>query len=125
MPLFSSRKNNMEKKRVILYGRSVILGTVGASLQQYPDLEVISLSLPLPDVQELGALAPDVIIFDLQAPHPDLAISLLDASPRLTLIGIDPSSDRMFLWFGRHLNVLSTQDLVQAIANHLAGASVK
>lgn len=125
MPLFSSRKNNMEKKRVILYGRSVILGTVGASLQQYPDLEVISLSLPLPDVQELGALAPDVIIFDLQAPHPDLAISLLDASPRLILIGIDPSSDRMFLWFGRHLNVLSTQDLVQAIANHLAGASVK
>jgi hypothetical protein len=112
---------NMEKRRVILYGKSVILGTVGASLRNYPDLDAILLPPPLPDVQGLAALAPDVIIFDLQAPHPDFAISLLDACPRLILIGVDPSSDQVFLWFGKHLNVMSTQELVQTIADHLAG----
>ncbi len=109
----------MEKTRVLLFGKSIILGTVGTSLQHYPDLDVICLSPPLPDAQGLGALAPDVIIFDLQAHHPALASSLLDACPHLILIGIDPSGDQATLWFGEHLNILSTQELVRSIVNHL------
>ncbi|MEW5956752.1 MAG: hypothetical protein AB1801_03440 [Chloroflexota bacterium] len=105
----------MDKQRVILYGRSVILGTVGASLQQYPHLELVSLVPPLPAAQELGALAPDVIIFDVGAARPEAAIALLEARPHLLLIGIDPGSDRMLLWSGQQSRALAMQDVVHVI----------
>ncbi len=109
----------MEKRRrIFMYGKSVILGTVGASLQNFSELEIIRLSPPLPDALELGALAPDVIIFDVQAAHPDQAFSLLRTLPNLMLIGIDPGSDQVIMWSGKQLRDLSTQELVKAIANN-------
>ena len=105
----------MEKRRVILYGRSVILGTLNASLQHYLDLEVVSLSPPFPSTQELNSLAPDVILFDIETGCPEAPFSLLAVLPGLLLIGIDPSSNQALLWSRRHLRDLSTQDLVQVI----------
>jgi hypothetical protein len=112
----------MEKRRrVLLYGRSLILESVGASLQQYSRMEIVFLSPPLPTEQELGALAPDVIIFDVDAAHPELAISLLKECPSLLLIGIDPGSDQMLLWSGQTSRVLTTDGLVQMIEGHAVG----
>ena len=64
------KAKSMEKRqRVILYGRTVILGTVGSSLQKRPQFEVISLMAPYPGMQELGAMKPDVILFDTDTPR--------------------------------------------------------
>jgi hypothetical protein len=106
----------MEKhRRVCLYGKSILLSTVGASLQRFQDIEIITLSPPLPDTLEIAALAPDVIIFDIQTSHPDPVFPLLTTLPNLMLIGIDPDSDHITLWSGQQLTVISTQDLLQAI----------
>ena len=105
----------MKKRRVVLFGRSLILGTLGASLRHYPDLEVVSLSLPLPSAQELSALAPDVILFDMGSGRPEAAFSLLGTRPGLLLIGIDPSTNQALLFSGRQLRELSTQDLVRVM----------
>lgn len=107
-----------KRRRVFLYGKSLILGTVGASLRYYPDLEILSLSPPFPAPQELQALAPDVIIFDLQAAQPEAAFTLLDNIPGLILIGIDPSSEQVFMWTGKHMSAVSASDLAQAIRNN-------
>jgi hypothetical protein len=107
----------MSMRRVVLYGRSVILGTLRASFERYPDLEVVSLSPPFPSSQELSALEPDVILFDVETARPEAAFSLLGARPDLLLIGIDPSANQALLWSGRPLQELSTQDLVQVIHN--------
>jgi len=107
----------IKRRRVFLYGKTVILGTVGASLQRYPDLEVLPLSAPLPGIKELGALSPDVILFDLQADRPEAAFALLGVRPDLLLIGIDPSSDQVLMWAGRQLSSISTQELVQTITS--------
>ena len=105
----------MEKKRVVLYGKSVILGSVGASLRRQPDLEIIPLSSMCPTVQELEAHMPDVILFDPQAARPEAAFALLETRPGLLLIGIDPSNNQVRLWSGQQLSELSTQDLVKII----------
>jgi hypothetical protein len=106
----------MEKRRrIILYGNSVILGTIGASLQRFPELEIIPLFPPLPELQELGVFRPDVILFDVQAAQPAPTFSLLKICPSLMLIGIDPESDQILAWMGRRLKVSSTQDLVEEI----------
>lgn len=105
----------MEKRLVVLYGNSIILGTLGASLRHYPHLEVIPLIEPFPTGLELEAMDPDVIIFDLEATHPEGLFSLLESRPGLSLIGVDPDSHQVLIWSGRHLQELSTQDLVEVI----------
>lgn len=105
----------IERRRVFLYGRSVILGTVGASLQARPHLEVVSLSSPFPAPRELAALAPDVVIFDIDAARPEPALSLLEARPNLLLIGIDPESKQLLVLSGRPRDALSIDDLVRVI----------
>jgi hypothetical protein len=100
---------------VVLCGRSVILGTLRASFERYPDLEVVSSASPLASVEELSALAPDVILFDIEGASPNAAFALLGTRPGLLLIGVNPSTNQTLLWSGRHLRELSTQDLVQVI----------
>ena len=106
----------MEKRRrVLLYGKSLILGSVGAGLQQCPHLEVVSVSPPFPTAQGLAALAPEVIIFDVEAACPESALTLLAACPSLLLIGIRPSSDQVLLWSGRRSRAETLQELIQVI----------
>jgi len=105
----------MEKRLVVLYGNSIILGTLGASLRHYPHLEVIPLMAPFPTGLELEAMDMDVIIFDLEITRPERLFSLLEARPGVLLIGVDPDSNQISLWSGRHLQELSTQDLVEVI----------
>ena len=106
----------MEKRRrVLLYGKSVILGTVGASLQRNPEFEILPAVASSLEAPELRALSPDVIIYDIEASHPEAAISLLENCPNLLLIGVSPESKRVMLWSGRQLRQASTQELVQVI----------
>ncbi len=109
----TSTSNN--RRRVLLYGKSLILGTIAASLKQYRAIEIIPSASSLPTLMELGTLAPDVIVFDVQAAHPEFAVTLLAMRPQLVLIGIDPSSDQMLLWSGQQTRALTMQDLVGAI----------
>jgi hypothetical protein len=50
-----------------------------------PQFEVTTLVSPLFEAQELEALKPDVVIYDLQAGHPEAIFSLLETCPRLLL----------------------------------------
>ncbi len=114
----------MNRRRVVLCGRSVILGTLRVSFERYPDLEVVCLSSPFPLEAELSSLAPDVILFDAQTGRPEAAFSLLGTCPGLLLIGIDPSTNQALLWSGRHLRELSTQDLVQVMSEGHSSPSI-
>ena len=100
---------------MVLYGRSVILGTLRASFERYPDLEVVSVSPPFPSAEELSLLTPDVILFDTETTRPEAVFALLGTRPGLLLIGIDPSANQALVWSERRLRELSTQDLVQVI----------
>ncbi len=103
-----------ERRRVVLYGQSVILGAVQAALRPHPQLEVISVAPPA-TVQELAALAPDVILFDAGAGSPEPAFALLRTRPGLLLVGVDPDRNRAVAWSGQQLCELSVQDLVEVI----------
>lgn len=106
----------MEKqRRIVLYGKSVIMGSVGASLRDVTGLEIIPLAPPLPEGKDLGALAPDAIIFDLEAAHPDAALSLLRQWPDLLLIGLDPASDELVIVTSRQRRAVAVADLLEVI----------
>jgi hypothetical protein len=103
----------MEKRLVVLYGNSVIVGTVGASLRRSPQYKVVPM---LPSQQsELEATAPDVVVFDLEATRPEAAFSMLESRPGLKLIGISPDNNLVRIWSGKQLRELSTQALLDVI----------
>jgi len=111
----------MKKRLVVLYGNSVVVGTVGASLRLSPDYEVISL---LPAQQkELETIAPNVVLFDLEATRPEVVFSLLETCPGMMLIGISPDNNLVKVWSGRQLQELSTQDLLTLIDGQERGLS--
>lgn len=112
----------MAKKRLLVYGRSVILGTVGASLQRSDRVEVITLAPPLPPLADLLFMAPDVIVFDVEATHPAAAFPLLESCPRLLLIGVNPTTDQVMLWSGSPMRAVTTQKLIDVI-DHWSGRS--
>lgn len=100
-----------ERRRILLYGNSIILGSVRASLARSPEFELTSLSAPRPTQAELEAMAPDVILFDIENSHPEAAFALLEAGSDLLLLGISPDGNVVRQWSGHQHYQLTTDEL--------------
>jgi hypothetical protein len=105
------------RQRILLYGNSVILGSIGACLERCAQFEVTTPAAPLQEVQELEALNPDILLFDLETPHTEAVFSALKTNPSLLLIGISPDINLVRIWSGRQLRELSMKDLLDLIKN--------
>ena len=112
-------------RQILIYGNSVILGSIGASLRRCPGFEVTTLTAPLPDTQLLDDEKPDILLFDLEASHAEAVFSLLKTNPTLLLIGISPGINLVDVWSGRQLRDLSIQGLLEMIKRELKGLAVE
>lgn len=114
----------MKKRlKVLVYGDTLVLGCLRASLASYECLELASLEDPVASEQELYWLSPDVVIFDLEAGQLAFQYALIARSPDLLLVGVDSAMNRVLTWSGRQLCQLSTAELVQVIEGATSGAS--
>jgi hypothetical protein len=104
-----------DHRRVLLYGNSIILGSVGASLRRAGGFELTQVSPPLPGPSELDALDPEVVLFDAENGEPDAAFALLKNRPGLLLLSVDPDGNIVRLWSERRYRQLSTKDLTALI----------
>jgi hypothetical protein len=105
-----------EKPRILLYGNSIIIGTIGASLRRCSHYDVIAIAQ---EAQEIDASKLDMVLFDLEGPCTESVFSLLKTNPNLVLIGVSPDTNMVKLWSGRQLRELSTQDLIEVINGEL------
>ena len=112
---------NEKRQRVILYGDSLILDGVRASLETCPGIEVLVLDQPLEKpLEQLRRLCPAALIFDVGAVEPDFPLALLQ-QPGL-LVGIDPETHQVLVWSGREAAVVVVADLVDVILRATQGA---
>jgi hypothetical protein len=111
-------------KRILLYGNSVVLGTIGASLNCFSEYEVVTLKLPQKESIWLGPAIIGILIFDSQRTQPEEVMCFLRANSALLLIGIDPDVNQVQLWSGRQIRELSTQGLLKLINDQEAGGEV-
>lgn len=108
---------------VTLYGNSLVVSTIGASLHGCREFQVQHVDPAMPDVkQRLSDLQPDILIFDLAVMRPEAAIRLWKIQPHLLLIGIDLAADRMIVLSDRSACALTTGDLLQVIERHAGEA---
>ncbi len=114
----------VSRTRVAVYGNSLYMTSLAASLKANPGLDVVRILTNSPtSPQYLDELAPAVVAFDLGEMPGDLAIALLRDRPELILIGVDPSSDRMLVLSGRQEQPMSAAELVQVITGDSADCS--
>ena len=107
----------MEKRRrLVLYGRSLFLAGVAASIKQHPELEVQLLDSTLPDaLHRAKAMCPDTIVFDLQTIDPSFALSFLQEQPGVILLGLDLASDKLITLSSQQSTLYTMDDLVRLI----------
>jgi len=108
----------VKQQRILLYGKSVILGTVEASLKKNPQLEVLRVCTPYPGAAELEAMQPNVILFDMDNDRPEAVFPLLSTCPGLLLIGVNPERDDLLIVSAYHKLVQSVADLIDIVRKH-------
>lgn len=107
---------------VVLYGNSLVVSTYGASLEGCPGLRLLRVDTGAPGAnQQLCALRPDIVIFDLATEHTDFAVSLWKTLPDLLLIGVTPESSEMLVLSGRQQQALCVEDLLSIIQRKTRG----
>ena len=103
-----------EKKKVLIYGRSLNLEGIGVSLKLDGNLDVVVIE---PGEQNsLEDLNPDVVLFDLAEPHKDLNLALLRKQPGVLLIGVEPCSDEVLVLTGKRSKVVSVSELANLVS---------
>ena len=107
----------MEKRRrVAVYGNSLNMAGIVASLKVDPSLEVFCINLDFSSARqclEKNDLA--AIVFDLSDQPLGLDVTLLRDRPGLLLIGVDLSRDEMLVLYSHPAQALSVTDLVNVI----------
>lgn len=104
------------RTRVVVYGSSLHMAGIAASLKVDQSLEVVCVDPHSPTArQSLSELDPAVITFDLSDPSTSVDVSLLREKPGVLLIGVDPASDDILVLSGCPQQALSVSDLVHII----------
>jgi CheY-like chemotaxis protein len=106
---------------IAIYGNSVALSSLGASLRENHDLVVAVVDTALPGaVERVTALNPDAVIFDLPSTKSEI-LDLWKHHPNLLLIGVDVPNQRARVLSAEASYVATPDDLVRIIEAHVRG----
>jgi hypothetical protein len=98
---------------------------VAVSLANCPQISLIRIDSNIYDIwQQINALNPNVIVFDLEIPHPPLILSLLKEKPGILLLGLDLECNRVIVLNSRQHFTQTMHDLCQIVEAE-TGAAVR
>ena len=108
-----------ERQLIVLYGDTLLIDGVEACLAGKHELDVIRVNATLANVgQRLQAIAPDLVIFDVGTPVPELSkliVPLLQKQPGIPFIGLDADNSEVISLCTTQYPSFSTKDLVDVI----------
>ncbi|MFN2109159.1 MAG: hypothetical protein ACK2UI_05815 [Anaerolineae bacterium] len=108
-----------EKRLVVLYGDTLLIDGVEASLTERNGLDVIRVDTTITNVgQHLRTIAPDLVIFDLDTPVIELSkliVPLLQKQPGVPFICLDAEHSEVVTLACEQHTAHSTNDLVDLI----------
>ncbi len=108
-----------EKRLVVLYGDTLLIDGIEASLAERNGLDVIRVDTTVANVgQHLRTIAPDLVIFDLDTPVIELSkliVPLLQKQPGIPFICLDAQHSEVVTLACEQHAAHSTNDLVDII----------
>ena len=104
--------------KVVLYGNSLALSGVGASLEAHPGLHVVRVDATGESDEALRELEPDVVVFDLATAQPDV-VALWRRDPPVLPIGVDLLNQQVVVFSGKSSRALTTDDLLRLIESRM------
>jgi hypothetical protein len=104
--------------KVVLYGNSLALSGVGASLEGQPGLELVRVDAGRASAETLHEIHPDVVVFDLATAQPDV-VALWRRDPPVLPIGVDLLKQQAVVFSGEPSRALTTDDLLRVIETRM------
>jgi hypothetical protein len=102
--------------RVLLYGQSLFIAGLQASLEAVSGLVLKDVEAQSDHLQEhMAAWKPDVLIFELDNLSQIPSLVVLKDYPGLLLIGMDTECNHLLVLSNQQQQALSTTDLVKVI----------
>ncbi len=105
----------MEARVVILFGRSMLLSLMAASVNQGNDLRVLQTDSWEEVLAFSTACPPDVVFYDLPNPAEGHLLSLLYKNPQLLLVGMDVEANRAILLTGQATGSLTLERVKEIV----------
>jgi hypothetical protein len=102
------------RRKVLLYGDTLVLAGLQASLAGCGDVEVVTLACPATG-EALLASGASVVIYDQAAAQPEALLAEMQAVPGLLLIGVDAASDRLQVVSSHRQQAVKVDDLLAII----------
>lgn len=105
-----------DRQVIVLFGDSLLMDGVEASLSDQQELDVIHVDITINNVgQHLQTIAPDLVIFDLDLPFSSQIVPLLREQPGIPFIGLDAQCSEAIALSSHQYTALSANDLVKVI----------
>lgn len=103
-------------KRVLLYGNSLLISGLQASLGVVPGLELQQIE-PHPECiyERIKTWQPDVLILETGRLENSFSLALLKAFPKIKLISLDIEEERFLVLSGSTSRKPTTEDLLKVI----------
>jgi CheY-like chemotaxis protein len=107
----------MEKGRlIVLFGDSLLMDTVEASLEGIQDLGVMRIHTGVAEVEErIKSLRPDLVILDLNTPQSSSILPFLRDIPDIPLLGLDVTCSKVMALSCQQYVALTADDLADVI----------
>ncbi len=113
----------MGKRKVFIYGGSLFMAGVKASLELDPDLDItMAAEESLQAGEALVEGRPDAVIFDLTTGQPESVFNLVTHYPTVQFVGVDFTQQRALVLSNQERRVSSMQDLMQALDSMLGSS---
>jgi hypothetical protein len=104
------------RRIVVLYGDSLLMDTVEASLGDNQELGVMRVHSSVTGVAErLKSLEPDVVIFDWDGTRTDFIAPFLREQPGVPLLGLDITCSTVIVLCSQQFITPTVNDLAQVI----------
>ena len=109
---------------VVLYGNSLALSGVGASLEAHPGLRIVRVDAVDTSAEALRRLEPDVVVFDLATAQPGRG-GLWTAAPAGPADRRGPAEHQVVVFSGESARALTTDDLLRVIESRMGPGATK
>lgn len=105
---------------IVLFGDSLLLDSVEASLSRDAQCSVMRLRTAAPEVAaRLQVLRPDLVIFDLDGAHFRSLMPFVKVRPGVPLLGVDINCPNVVGLACHHYTAFNVDDLKDVIQHHL------